>query len=435
MESDEWDWERKCLDAMHGAFIDISGPFCITVAIAATIRLKQAPPFFEIAFMEPLIVMQFLGLLSTSIAAVAILLDKRQQQQKKMQPQEAVQMEDKEALPEKGGSLNVEVLQVEQEEQEVETLPEEEGGSLNVEVLQVEQEEQEVETLPEEKGGSLNVEVLQVEQEEQEVETLPEEGGGEGALGRGETMGIKEAPWWWRRLKESLSGRLPWAQEDTTRALRLRVSISGRLTWAQRWAQEDTSGLRQKRRRLLAIALYLVVDLCFFLGLIRHLRISETSWTIIQQLTAACRQYGLIQSGFNYVGNHKLYAIKIAGPTVAVVGVMLFLVGLCAPVSPLEKTQKETLKTMAQKCLWPMLVAMSLASAIGSLYYMVQLEHKRSVMRAVTGNSFVDDEWGFGQVVAIFLWAPVLFQSLLVGVISVVTVGILLLYIVGWRPD
>ena len=422
---------------MHDAFLDANGQFCIAVAIAATIRLTQSPPFFEISFMESLIAMQFLGLLSTSIAAVAILLEKRQQQQKKMLEKRQQQQKEMQALE------GVRQPENEQEVQQLEGMQQENKEALL------------------EKGGP-------------EIMETPL-GGARGARDE-DASGGRETPWWARRLK--------WSR-------------SGRLTWTQRWELEKTDELPTKRRRLLAIALYLVVDLCFCMGLTKHLRISEASWTIIQQLTAACRQYGSIQSGFNYVDNHKLYVIKIAGPIIAVVVVMLFLVGLYTPAYPPEKTpgntledapeialgntlegapeialgntsegapenalgntsesapeialgntsegapenalgntsegapgnaprntprntpkkMKEALKKAAQNCLWPILVATSLASAIGSFYCMVQLEHKRSAMKAVTGDGFTDDQWGFGQVVALFLWAPVLVEFLFV---------------------
>ena len=386
---------------MHDAFLDANGQFCIAVAIAATIRLTQSPPFFEISFMESLIAMQFLGLLSTSIAAVAILLEKRQQQQKKMLEKRQQQQKEMQALE------GVRQPENEQEVQQLEGMQQENKEALL------------------EKGGP-------------EIMETPL-GGARGARDE-DASGGRETPWWARRLK--------WSR-------------SGRLTWTQRWELEKTDELPTKRRRLLAIALYLVVDLCFCMGLTKHLRISEASWTIIQQLTAACRQYGSIQSGFNYVDNHKLYVIKIAGPIIAVVVVMLFLVGLYTPAYPPEKTpgntledapeialgntlegapeialgntsegapgnaprntprntpkkMKEALKEAAQNCLWPILVATSLASAIGSFYCMVQLEHKRSAMKAVTGDGFTDDQWGFGQVVALFLWAPVLVEFLFV---------------------
>jgi hypothetical protein len=40
------------------------------------------------------------------------------------------------------------------------------------------------------------------------------------------------------------------------------------------------------------------------------------------------------------------------------------------------------------------------------------LEQKRRIMKAITGADFQDNEWGFGQVIAIFLWVPLLVQTL-----------------------
>lgn len=36
-------------------------------------------------------------------------------------------------------------------------------------------------------------------------------------------------------------------------------------------------------------------------------------------------------------------------------------------------------------------------------------------MKDVTGVNFQDNQWGFGQVIALFLWAPLLIQSLYYG--------------------
>jgi multisubunit Na+/H+ antiporter MnhE subunit len=50
-------------------FVDISGQFSITVAIAGAVRLRQLPPFFEIAFMQSLAIAQFLGMLCVTFAS------------------------------------------------------------------------------------------------------------------------------------------------------------------------------------------------------------------------------------------------------------------------------------------------------------------------------------------------------------------------------
>jgi hypothetical protein len=54
----------------------------------------------------------------------------------------------------------------------------------------------------------------------------------------------------------------------------------------------------------------------------------------------------------------------------------------------------------------------ALGLSCGVIYEMSQLQRKRQIMKAVTGTDFVDNQWGFGQVIAIFLWIPLLIQTL-----------------------
>lgn len=58
---------------------------------------------------------------------------------------------------------------------------------------------------------------------------------------------------------------------------------------------------------------------------------------------------------------------------------------------------------------WTLILA-STGFAIGGIYFMVQMEHKRNAMKSVTGVDFVDQQWGFGQVIALFLWMPLVIQ-------------------------
>ena len=46
-----------------------------------------------------------------------------------------------------------------------------------------------------------------------------------------------------------------------------------------------------------------------------------------------------------------------------------------------------------------------------ALYGATQLFVIRNVMRNATGSSFADDQWGFGQVAAVFMWVPWTIQS------------------------
>jgi len=38
------------------------------------------------------------------------------------------------------------------------------------------------------------------------------------------------------------------------------------------------------------------------------------------------------------------------------------------------------------------------------------LQTMRSELRDITGGDFQDDQWGFGQIIAVFLWIPLCLQ-------------------------
>jgi hypothetical protein len=47
----------------------------------------------------------------------------------------------------------------------------------------------------------------------------------------------------------------------------------------------------------------------------------------------------------------------------------------------------------------------------GSVVFMMyELEVTRSDLRFIVGAEYQDDEWGFGQVIAVFLWIPLCFK-------------------------
>lgn len=53
---------------------------------------------------------------------------------------------------------------------------------------------------------------------------------------------------------------------------------------------------------------------------------------------------------------------------------------------------------------------LSLAFTIGTLVELGEMERTRNLiaMREGTGDEFQDDQWGFGQIVALFLWTPLI---------------------------
>ncbi|KZP20591.1 hypothetical protein FIBSPDRAFT_826925 [Athelia psychrophila] len=55
---------------------------------------------------------------------------------------------------------------------------------------------------------------------------------------------------------------------------------------------------------------------------------------------------------------------------------------------------------------------MSLGLSIGTLVELVRMEQIRTIMQHIAGPDFADNQWGFGQVVSLFLWVPVCTQAI-----------------------
>ncbi|KAF3925241.1 hypothetical protein ABW20_dc0105034 [Dactylellina cionopaga] len=186
-----------------------------------------------------------------------------------------------------------------------------------------------------------------------------------------------------------------------------------------------TAGVFEKRKkshRLTVICLYGVMDFGFYMGLVGGLRRNKTSWETIKQLAAACTLYGKISPGFAYIPNpgialaitvkeyfniHTSYVAKLkfgwtilglilAGILALIVAVILLYILVGVLVSKSAGA----------------LGVVALGLSIGVIYELVIMERTRDTMKAITGADFQDNQWGFGQVIALCLWAPLLFQFL-----------------------
>lgn len=60
---------QEYLRNLQAAFIDASSQFSIIVAVAGAVRLRRSPPFFEVAFLQSLALVQFLGLFAVVFAS------------------------------------------------------------------------------------------------------------------------------------------------------------------------------------------------------------------------------------------------------------------------------------------------------------------------------------------------------------------------------
>ncbi|KAJ6495002.1 hypothetical protein DFH09DRAFT_1205701 [Mycena vulgaris] len=178
---------------------------------------------------------------------------------------------------------------------------------------------------------------------------------------------------------------------------------------------------RHDRLRIAILVLYGLLEFGLYVGLIGGLRTSQSSWQTISELGEACTAYSRIEPWIHSIPAPSVHLPHITvkeyfspfsknGWKFSFIIIGFILAGILA---------------LGVACLilvglWLALVSrearvlgpISLAFAIGMLVEVIQMERTRNVMKAVTGAEFQDNQWGFGQVIALFLWVPLCLQSL-----------------------
>ena len=169
--------------------------------------------------------------------------------------------------------------------------------------------------------------------------------------------------------------------------------------------------------RIIVTVLYELIDFSCFMVLVSYLHTSQASWNAIQELSTACQPYKTITPAFVYskipllfnIRGKELFSRKDAKARGFIFGISIagpIAIGLVAFIARLvAKIQHKN---------W-LLGAMSLAFSIAGLALLGEMERKRDVMRSITREKFQDDEWGFGQVIALCLWVPFIIQLLFKG--------------------
>jgi len=186
-------------------------------------------------------------------------------------------------------------------------------------------------------------------------------------------------------------------------------------------------------QRRAAIVLICLVEFGLYMGLVGHLRTSQAYWTSVQELGTACETYGSILPGFEYfhgiATSHTVVVpqlspgdrIGLSGAGLRNTGIIfgLFLAGIVGLVVAAIVIKYSVIFIGAVLVLiftegreFITLGLMSLAFAIGSTYCASQMAHTRGIMSSIEGSDFEDNVWGFGQVIAVLLWVPLVFQSL-----------------------
>lgn len=67
-------------------------------------------------------------------------------------------------------------------------------------------------------------------------------------------------------------------------------------------------------------------------------------------------------------------------------------------------------KFFAWRCHQQLHMLITSGSSVAVVVFMVRMDLNRSMMRSLVGEDYIGDEWGFGQILAIFIWIPILFR-------------------------
>jgi hypothetical protein len=151
--------------------------------------------------------------------------------------------------------------------------------------------------------------------------------------------------------------------------------------------------------RVTVMCLYISILFCFYMAMQFSLQTLQASVDAVQALASACHGYGRIWPGYTYIQQHHWNNWLFLVQAFAIYCFCGFVVASCI------------LRKRSSFHAAPV----SLGFIVGTLVCFVQLQRMRDSMRSVTGAKFQDNQWGFGQVKAVLLWAPLLIQALYYG--------------------
>lgn len=181
---------------------------------------------------------------------------------------------------------------------------------------------------------------------------------------------------------------------------------------------------RENRRFRKKIAVvFCVLALAFYLGVTIFISRSRLSFPFLPDITAACRAYSNIipklpkhvevpPANWEWLTSYleslmnmppsRGKAAFITGQTFAVVYACYLLVLL--HLAGIKWLIEVNLSHVPPG--W--FAAISLGTSVGMLYCLVQMQIDRNLMRDVIGEAYIDDQWGFGQILSVFLWTQIL---------------------------
>jgi hypothetical protein len=142
-----------------------------------------------------------------------------------------------------------------------------------------------------------------------------------------------------------------------------------------------------------------ILSFGLYLGALKWIQESSVPESLLPQLISACQAYGKIVPSLpsgtkpsSHVVN-ELYTALDAMDAIPLVG--LAVIFLC--VGYFFRALILVLAHPVSNAL------VTLSFSIGMLYCLIVMQAKRNAMRAVAGPAYQDDNWGFGQILSVFV--------------------------------
>ncbi|KAF9482993.1 hypothetical protein BDN70DRAFT_375182 [Pholiota conissans] len=185
---------------------------------------------------------------------------------------------------------------------------------------------------------------------------------------------------------------------------------------------------RKSITRIIVLVIYGLLDFALYMVLVGDLITSQPRWQTLNDLGEACSAYNHIFPWIQHIPTPNVLPhitakqfFKPFNKTAWKFGLILFgfivagIIGLVLAVVILGMLFKALTSKDAR-----FLGLISLGLSVGMLVEVVQMERTRNIMEEVTGLEFLDNEWGFGQIISLFLWVPLGLQSIynVIGILN-----------------
>ena len=152
-----------------------------------------------------------------------------------------------------------------------------------------------------------------------------------------------------------------------------------------------------------------ILSFGLYLGALEWIRESSVPQSLLPQLISACQAYGKIVPSLPSFTKLSFHIINKLYTTIYT-KVMLPLGGLIVILGCVGYYFRAFMLVLAH----PVSNALvTLAFSIGMLYCLIVMQVKRNAMRAVAGPAYQDNNWGFGQILSVFVWIPIAFKIFL----------------------